>query len=121
MASSVKQFTRNWRKIKSTPELIEMLYQVTLLHFKDLKRALYGEGNYRLYGKYKKNSFPRSVWKSFDEAKRKQKFSAFLENKRKAKDDSDFVKSSYSTFTVPSLNTAKKPGQRTRIRSSKTF
>ena len=94
-------------KVKSIPELIEMLS-------KDLKRALYGEGNYRLYGKHKKNSFRRSVWKSFDEAQRKQKFSDFLEKKRKAEDES-----SYSTF--PFLNTAKKPGQCTRIRLSKTL
>ena len=108
-------------EVRSTPELIEMLYQMTLLHFKDLKRALYGEGNYRLYGKYKKMSFLRSVWKIFEEAKRNQIFSDFLENKIKSKDASDFVKSSYSTFIVPSLNTAKKPDQRTRIRPSKTL
>ena len=42
-------------KVKSTPELVEKLYQMTLLRFKDLERALYGEGNYRLDGKYKKN------------------------------------------------------------------
>ena len=71
-------------KVKRTAELIEMLSQMTLLHFKDLKRALYGEGNYRLYGKYKKKSFPRSVWKSFD-GKLKQKFSDFLRRKEKPK------------------------------------
>ena len=108
-------------KVKSTPELIEMLYQMTLLHFKDLKRALYGEGNYRLYGKYKKMSFLRSVWKRFEEAKCNQILSDFLENKIKSTDASDFVKSSYSTFIVPAFNKAKKSGQRTRIRSSKTL
>ena len=30
----------NW-KVKSTPELIDMLHEVTLLHFKDFRRALY--------------------------------------------------------------------------------
>ena len=44
------QLDANW-KVKSTPDLINMLQGFTLLHFKDFKRALSNEGNYRLYGK----------------------------------------------------------------------
>ena len=76
----IMKLDADW-KVKSTPELIEMLYQMTLLHFKDLKRALYGEGTYRLYGKYKKMSFLRSVWKRFEEAKCNQIFSDSLKIK----------------------------------------
>ena len=64
---------------------------------------------------------PRSVWKNYDEVERSNIFSNFLENKIKVKDGkTGFIKSSYTDFTIPSLHTAKKPGQRTRIRSSKT-
>ena len=64
---------------------------------------------------------PQSVWKTYDEVKRSKMFSNFLENKIKVKDGkSSFIKSSYTDFTVLSLHTAKKPGQRTRIRSLKT-
>ena len=95
-------------------KLIEMLYEMTLLHFKDLKRSIYGEGNYRLHGKYREMFIPRSVWKTYDEVKQSKMFSNFLENKIKVKDGkSGFIKSSYTDFT-------KKPGQCTRIRSSKT-
>ena len=57
-------------KVQRTPELIEMLYEMTLLHFKDLKRSIYGEGNYRLHGKHREMFIPRSVWKTYDEVKR---------------------------------------------------
>ena len=40
-------------------------------HFKDFKRTLYGEGCYRLCGKYKKCFIPRNVWKKLDEGDRK--------------------------------------------------
>ena len=102
-------------------KLIEMLYEMTLLHFKDLKRSIYGEGNYRLHGKCREIFIPRSVWKTYDEVKQSKMFSHFLENKIKVKDGkSGCIKSSYTDFTVPPLHTAKKSGQPTRIRSSKT-
>ena len=67
-------------------KLIEMLYEMTLLHFKDLKRSIYGEGNYRLHGKYREMFIPRSVWKTYDEVKQSKMFSNFLVNKIKVKD-----------------------------------
>ena len=33
------------RKMKSTPELIDMLHEITVFHVKDFRRTLYGEGN----------------------------------------------------------------------------
>ena len=71
----------NW-KVKSTPDLINMLHEMTMLHFKDFKRALYGEGNYRLYGKYAKYSVPRSQWKSLNSVDREAKFTDFVKNKK---------------------------------------
>ena len=96
-----------------------MLYEMTLLHFKDLKRSIYGEVNYRLHGRYREMFIPRSVWKTYDEVKRSKIFRNFLEIKIKVKDGkSGFIKSSYTDFTVLSLHTAKKSGQRTRIRKT---
>ena len=40
-------------KSAKTPELINMLHEITLLHFKDLRRSFYGTGNYRLSGSFK--------------------------------------------------------------------
>ena len=108
----------NW-KVKSTPDLINMLHEMTMLHFKDFKRALYGEGNYRLYGKYTKYSVSRNQWKSLNSVARETKFTDFVQNKRCVKEDKNYVKSSYSDFKVPALNVAKKPGQKSIVRKSK--
>ena len=59
----------NW-KVKSTPELIEMSYKMTLLHLNDFRRALYGQGNYRLYGKHKRYMIKRNTWQYLDIAGR---------------------------------------------------
>ena len=80
-------------------KLIEMLYEMTSLHFKDLKRSIYGEGNYRLHGKYREMFIPRNVWKTYDEVKRSKMFSNFLENKIIVKDG----KTGFINLRTPTL------------------
>ena len=111
----------NW-KVKSTPALINMLHDMTLLHFKDFKRALYDEGNYRLSGRYKKTYLiTRSAWKTLGEADQGRKVVDFLKDKKSLKsNNSKYIVSTYSDFQVPALNVAKKPGQKSRPRSTKT-
>ena len=110
----------NW-KVKNTPDLINMLHGITLLHFKDFERALYGEGNYRLYGEYTKCPIPRNVWKKLAEVDRQKQFSYFIKNNRYSKEGKqDYIVSTYSNVTVPALNVAKKPGQKSRLRETKT-
>ena len=96
----------NW-KVKSTPELIDMLNEVTLLHFKDVMRALYGEGNYRIGGKYKKYTITKSAWRNLDTKGRQRKFVEFLQNKRSACKDR-VVTSTLCKFIVPAIGIAKK-------------
>ena len=55
---------------------------MTQLHFKDLKRALYGEGNNRLFGKCKKYEIKSTIWMSLMKEQREKTFSNFLENKK---------------------------------------
>ena len=109
----IMKLDANW-KVKTTPDLIQMLHDMTLLHFKYFRRAMYGDGNYRLYGTYKKCLFGRNVWNNLDEAGRQKKFSDFLKGKRRAKvEDHENIVSTYSNFEVPALNIAKKTGQKT--------
>ena len=116
----IMKIDADW-KVKTTPALIEMIHEMTQLHFKDLKRALYGEGNYRLFGKYKKYEIKSTIWMSLTKEQREKKFSDFLENKKFPKKiEEDKVKSSYSNFVIPALKTARKPGQRTRPKATKT-
>ena len=82
---------------------------------------MYGEGNCRLCGKSKKSSVGRNVWKKLQNTERKEKFAKFLKKKNQSKEESGVVVSTYSDFVVPALSTAKKPGQRSRIRATKTW
>ena len=104
-----------------TPDLIDLLYQIIVLHFKDFRQALYGEGNYRILKKLRKHYYvTKECWRNFSETEKTQKFTQFLENKRRKKADEVVVKSTFSNFVVSKTNIAKKPVLRKRIRSKKT-
>ena len=107
-------------KSGNTARLIELLHDMVRLHFRDFRRALYGNGNYRLV-KNQKRRFGtlKETWQQSSDRVRAEKFNAFLKNEYKRK--SDVVKSTYSNFTVTNPSTAKKPGQRKRVRPAKTL
>ena len=113
----------NWTAHK-TRDLIDILHDVTLLHFRDFRRALHGAGNYRLLpnkAPKKKTPYPLSKyeWERLNEDQRNKKFHDFLKNKV-VNQDERLVKSSCSDFTVRLPSLAKKLGQRKRVKSSKT-
>ena len=52
---------------------------------------------------------------------REKKFTDFLMNKKLSKiGEEKVIKSSYSNFRIPAVNIARKPGQRTRQKTTKT-
>ena len=113
-----------WKSMR-TPELINMLHSITMLHFKDVRRALYGSGNYRLAGAFKGYRIKRECWITFDEDKKCKVFEDFLKNTKKIRYrnkqlNSQTVKSTYCDLFVPKGKLAKKPGQKTRTKASKT-
>ena len=102
-------------KTGNTSRMIELLHEMVMLHFRDFRRALYGNGNYRLVSKQKKRfGISKDNWRKLGEDSRAEKFRKFLKNEYKRK--SDIVKSTYSNFTVTKPTTARKPGQKKRIR-----
>ena len=108
-----------WKPGK-TSEMIELLHEMTLLHFRDYRRALYGGGNYRLVEeKKRRHGVSKDDWRQLNEAERSERFKKFLKNQNRKVDDI-FVQSSYANFKVPKPTTAKKPGQRKRVRASKS-
>ena len=117
----IMKLDADW-KVHTTPALINLLHEMTQLHFKGLRRSLYGEGNYRLYGKFATKYFVRpAIWVALSREQRERKFQDFLDNKRFPKEDSkEFVKSTWSKFRVPVVNITKKPGQRTRPKETRT-
>ena len=106
-----------WTPAKK-PELIEMLHQVTVVHFRDIRRALYGEGNYRLVKRLKKRySISKESWRKLSESEKDEKFRKFLENKQKV---GNVVKSTFSNFMAQKCGVARKPGQKKRIKRCRT-
>ena len=103
----------------NTPQMIELLAGIVSLHFKDFRRALYGSGNYRLVKNQRKRfSVSKDTWRRLSSDERSEKFSAFLKNEYKRK--SNIVKSTYANFVVTKPSTARKPGQKKRVRVAKS-
>ena len=101
-------------KSGNTARLIELLHDMVRLHFRDFRRALYGNGNYRLVKNQKRRfGISKETWQQLSDSVRAEKFKAFLKNEYKRK--SDVVKSTYSNFTVTNPSTVKKPGQKKRV------
>ena len=116
--NNIIKLDANW-KPSDSKSLINLLYEITLLHFKDFRRPLYGSGNYRLHNNEARYAITKDNWRGMSETDKRQKFEDFLYNKKKAK-KCTFVQSTYSKFSVPVVTIAKKPGQRKRIKLSKT-
>ena len=72
----------DWKSAK-TAELISMLHNITLLHFKAQRRSLYGTGNYRLSGTFKIYFVSREYWHTLGEGGKAQIFKDFLKHKKK--------------------------------------
>ena len=106
-------------KTNTMPNMINLIHEIILLHFKDFKRSLYGEGNFRLHGKFRKQQIKPSIWRSLSSENRQEKFKIFLENK-KTKENISEVKSSWCNFKVRQIGVAKKPHQRKRSKATKT-
>ena len=118
--SHIMKLNADWKPGK-TPEMIELLYQMKLLHFKDFPRALYGSGKYRLVAhKKKRYGLSTETWRKFNEEQQTENFNMFVKNITRKKEES-YVKSSYSQlFCVQKPSAVKKPGQRKRVRNAKT-
>ena len=97
----IMKLDANWKVKTTRTDLIEKLHEMTLLHFKDFRRAMYGDGNYRLYAPYKKCLIGRNVWNNQDETGSQNKLSDFLKGKRRV-----------STYSIPALSIAKTWGRR---------
>ena len=55
-------------KAGTTPDMISMLREIVSLHFRDMRRALYGSGNYRLVSSQRKRfGISHDTWGKMDE------------------------------------------------------
>ena len=86
-----------WKTMK-TPELIELFLEITLLHFRDYRRALYGAGNYRLMkDKKRRYGVAKDDWRLLNEAERSEKCRQFVKNANEKVDDKFVFREVYSS------------------------
>jgi hypothetical protein len=117
----VLKMRSNW-KVLSLPVLIEELHAIVRLQYEDAMRALHGQGNFVLHGPAVRLRMADGAWQASSEEERKRAFQKFMNYvpKDKPRKSSTFVTSTDTKLTVVRKPTAKKPGQRTRIRASRT-
>ena len=100
------------------PALTKTLMNVVKVQLIDLKRSLYGTGNYELFGKYKKHYVSQQAWYSKTEEQREKLFLKLIKD---SKCLVTTVQSSVSNFEVPKpQRLAKKPHQNKRPRTIRT-
>ena len=98
----------NWTP-KSTPELIQNLHDITKVKLIDMKRSLFGTGNYELCGAYRRHLVSYQTWQSKTADQQEKIFSNLLKD---VNFKSDTVKSSFKNFEAPrSKRLAAKPYQ----------
>jgi hypothetical protein len=115
--NNILKLSANWKALK-LPELLEKLHQIVKLQYKDMRRNLHGQRNYTLASWTKKFQVSTVVWESKTEEKKEQVFQKLL---RFTVQKPKTVTSSDGKLTITKTQTtARKPGQRTRVRNAKT-
>lgn len=115
--NNILKLSTNWKTCK-LPELVEKLHKIVQLQYRDIRRALYGEGNYAMAPWTRKFQVSHVAW-STKSAEEKdalmKKFQRFTFRKEKE------ISSSDGNLKIPKTpTTARKPNQKKRIRSTKT-
>ena len=105
-------------KPKPIPELIKILHEIVKVQFADMKRALYGTGNYELHGKYRKHLQSHQAWYSKTP---EQQEGLLLKLMTDIEPKKTMIKASSCEFEVPlAKRLARKPYQTSRPRSTRT-
>ena len=69
-------------KPKATPELVDKIYDVVNLQFLDMKRVLYGNGNYRIAPKFSAYVIPKLTWRQKSNEQKRMLFKNFLKDSK---------------------------------------
>ena len=113
----ILKLTCDW-KVQKIPDLVEKIYKIVQLQYADVRRALYGMGNYVLAPWMAKFKINQVNWSAKSKEEKEKWFLKFLEGKPKAE---KAVKSTDGRLTIPTTSkTARKPGQRKRVKCVRT-
>lgn len=124
MNNRLKQVAE-WKQHR-LPELVERLAMVSRIQIMNLRRTLYGQGDFKLYGGSKHFTVGKSDWMKMSGTDKDNTFAKFLnDTKHLDKENSStakYITSKAGTFKCvkPKASAGKKPGQRRRPRAERT-
>ncbi|CAG2210310.1 unnamed protein product [Mytilus edulis] len=109
----------NWKPL-SLQDLVTNLHDITKVHFADLKRAIYGTGNYELFGNYTSHKVSLQCWLS-KTPEQKDRLFLKLVNDCKTANSARVVRAVNTNFEIPlPQRLAIKPNQNKRSRLCRT-
>ena len=101
------------------PDLVDRLYRIVRLQQVDCRRALHGQGNYELAPWMLKHQVQHAQWTQKTEEEKEKMFTLFKKGPPQKK---NMIPSTDGCLAVPKRpKTARKPGQRRRIKPCKTL
>ncbi len=106
-----------WKPCKTVCEIISVIQSEVALQLRDLRRSLYGEGNYTLAPAWRNYQLSWNAWNHLTSEQQDVRFRAFLQRQ---KPPGNISKSKNGLVTMPNFSSiARKPGQRKRPRSQR--
>ncbi len=105
-------------KVQKMPDLVEKIFKIARLQYADMRRALYGMGNFEITPWMATSKISQANWAAKSDTEKDALFQKFLKGVPK-KDKT--IKSTDGRLVIPKMQkTARKPGQCKRIKSTRT-
>jgi len=116
----ILKLTVAWRpQTQKINQLVDKLHDIVKLQTIDARRAIHGQGNFELAPWVKKFKTTSAAWGAKSNSQKDKIFMNFISHKRSEKPGT--ITSSNGKLLIPKTpTTAKKPGQRKRIRPERT-
>ena len=100
-------------KLKTMPDLTDIIYRLVKSMYKDVEKAFVGLGNYKLRPSYDHYKISVDAWCNKGDSKRKKIMQRFYRDKGRS---SKYVTSTNGQLIVPQMSRGgKKPHQRNRM------
>lgn len=117
--NNILKLSIDWKPQK-LPDLVNKVTRVAQLQMLDLRRSLYGTGNYILKRKYKRYMVDRSSWMAKNDNEKAKLFQNFLYRKKSLQKDKIVARNGGYSVPFKTKGIAKKPGQRKRGKGERT-
>jgi len=117
--NNILKTVADWKQLPAS-FVINNVHDIVRVQYSDVRRALYGQGNFVLAPTFSRHTVPYTVWSTSDDAQKDRLVSRFMRDNGQRQGTTNVVSSDGVTRTPATARTAKKPGQRARPRQART-